>query len=72
MILRTLLMTAAAAGLVASPLAAQATPVRAPAPVEGDSEQLVGLLWQYLILPVVIAVVLAALSGDDDEEPASP
>jgi hypothetical protein len=62
----------AAAALAATPVAAHAAPVRAPAPVAGKNEQLVGLVWQYLILPVIVAAVLALISGGDDEEPASP
>ena len=63
----------AAASLVVLPLSAQALPERAPARMSGPDEQIVGLLWQYLLLPLVIAAVLAALGGgDDDEMPASP
>jgi hypothetical protein len=61
------------AALIAAPLSAQAAPARASAPVAAENEQLVGLLWSYLIVPALIAVVLAVvLGGDDDEMPASP
>jgi hypothetical protein len=61
------------AALIAAPVSAQAAPVRASAPVAAEKEQLVGLLWSYLIVPALIAVVLAVvLGGDDNEMPTSP
>lgn len=70
---RKLISAATAAAIVAAPLAAQAAPARDGSPVSGDKEQLVGLLWQYVVLPVIVAAVLALVLGEDeDEEPASP
>ena len=69
---RKLFLIPAAASLAAAPIAAQAAaPARLPSPVGQNSEQIVGLLWQYLILPVIVAAVLAAITGGDDD-PVSP
>ena len=70
--IRRFMLAAAAASLVATPIAAQAAPSRTPAKIEGKNEQLVGLLWQYLILPLIIAAAIGLLSGDKDEAPRSP
>ena len=70
---RKFLQTTVAGALIAAPLSAHAAPERFPAPTDGESEQIVGLLWQYVLFPVIVAAVIAAVSGgEDDEEPASP
>ena len=75
MMVRKLVLSAAAASLATLPIGVYAaTPQpRVPAEMSGQDEQIVGMLWQYIILPVLIAVVLAAVSGGDDEDsPTSP
>jgi hypothetical protein len=70
---RKLVFTAAAVALAASPTAAHgaAPQERVPAELSGQNERLVGLVWQYVIFPVILAAVLVLLSGGDDE-PESP
>jgi hypothetical protein len=69
--IRSFALTAAAAALTTAPLAAQATPPRAPAPVSTESESLGGspLLVILAIALVVGVIILATTSGDD---PVSP
>ena len=70
---RKLTASLAAVSLALIPVGAQALPERTPAGMAADQEQIVGLLFQYLLLPIIIAAVLAALSlGDDEATPASP
>ena len=70
---RSLVLAAASVALAATPIGAHAGPSRAPAHLAGKEEQLVGLLWQYLIVPVIVAAVVALLSSDgSDAKPASP
>ena len=67
--LRKLIMSTAAATLVAAPVIAQAAPVRTSSEL-GETEELRGAL-----LPVIIAVVLGLLLilvVDSSEEPTSP
>lgn len=67
--LRKLILTTAAAALVAAPVAAQAAPARIGSPVAED-EQLNGAL-----LPVLAAIVFALLLilvVDNPDEPTSP
>ena len=69
-----LVLTAAAAALAALPTAGHAAtpPPRVAAEMSGEHEKLVGLLWQYVLIPLVIAAVVAVLAGGGDEKPASP
>ena len=69
---RRLAQVGAAISLAVASLPASAAPTRLPTPVEGESEQIVGLLWQYVLLPVIIAAVLVAVTGEDDDAPTSP
>jgi hypothetical protein len=70
---RKLALAAAAAAFAATSATAAPLPQRAPASIEGQDEHIVGLLWQYIILPIVVAAVLGLVLGnDDDETPASP
>jgi hypothetical protein len=69
--IRSFVLTAAAASLAVAPLAAQAAPVRAAAPVAEDSEALGG---SPFLVPIILAVVLALaiVLITDGEEPTSP
>ncbi|HLV06296.1 MAG TPA: hypothetical protein VKY80_01335 [Croceibacterium sp.] len=71
--IKKLMMSAAAATLVAAPIAAQAAPVRAPAPTS-DSEELAGglLLPALIALAVAVGIYLIVDDGDDDDLPVSP
>ena len=72
---RKLALTAAVAAMSVLPIMAHAAPVapRTPAEVSGKDEKIVGLVWQYVLLPIVIAAVLGlVLGGDDDDVPESP
>ena len=66
-----LALVGAAAALVATPLAAEAPVHRAPAAIGAKNEQIVGLLWQYLLLPIIIGAVVALVAGGHDH-PSSP
>ena len=62
-----------AAALAAAPAAAQAgSPHRAPAAMAGQDEHIVGLLWQYLLLPIIIGAVVALVAGRHHDQPVSP
>ena len=70
---RKLVPAVAAAALAALPIAGHAAPQRDSADMSGQNEELVGLLWQYIIIPVVLAALLVLLTGDgDDANPESP
>ena len=70
---RKLALTAAAAAMTVLPIAAHAAPVaRAPAEVTAKDEKIVGLVWQYILLPIVIGAVIALITGGDDDDPKSP
>jgi hypothetical protein len=70
-VISKLVLAGAAAALVATPLAAETPVNRAPATMAGKNEQIVGLLWQYLLLPIIIGAVVALVAGGHDK-PASP
>ena len=69
--IRSFAFTAAAAALTTAPLAAQATPPRAPAPVSTESESLGG---SPFLIPIVLAIVVALsiVLITDGEAPESP
>ena len=69
--IRSLALTAAAAGLAAAPLAAQAAPPRVAAPVAEESESLGG---SPFLIPIVLAIVVALsiVLITDGEAPESP
>lgn len=71
--IKKLMTSAAAATLVAAPIAAQAAPVRAPSPTT-DEERLAGslLLPALIALAVAIGIYLIVDDGDDDDLPVSP
>ena len=72
---RKLTLASAAAALAALPIAGQAasTPQRAAAEISGQNEELVGLVWQYIVIPAVLAALAVLLTGgSDDENPESP
>ena len=74
MMVRKLALTAAAAAMTALPIATHAAPAaaRTPAELSGKDEKIVGLVWQYILLPIVIGAVIALITGGDDDDPKSP
>jgi hypothetical protein len=70
---RKLVLTATAATLAATPIAAQAAPARAPSPVTAEAEALRGdTPWLGIVFFLVGAGLIALLWHDDDEGPISP
>jgi hypothetical protein len=69
---RNLITTAAAAALVAAPVAAQAAPARTSSPIAAE-EDLEGNSW---ILPAIIgvglAIVIYLIIDSEDDLPTSP
>ena len=72
-IAKTLFASAAALGLVAAPITAQAAPVRAATPV-GQSEQIAGGGTALYVALGIFAVAMIILLADNDSEdlPTSP
>lgn len=69
---KTMLASAAALGLVAAPIAAQAAPARSATPA-GQSEQIGGGTILYVALAAfAIAMVILVADNDNKELPASP
>ncbi|HYD24807.1 MAG TPA: hypothetical protein VEB68_08410 [Croceibacterium sp.] len=52
--------------MAAAPVAAQAAPARAPAPVAGDSEDLRGKWYIPVGVFIALSVILVLLFNDDD------
>ena len=73
MTLRNLAFTFAAASIAASSVAAQAAPVRAPAPVADEAE---GLAGSGPLIPLLVFAAISALFvilwDDGDDAPTSP
>jgi hypothetical protein len=70
--LRKLILTTAAATLIAAPLAAQAAPVRMSSPV-AEAEQLSEELMLLLgAVGFALLVLILSNSGDSDTAPTSP
>jgi len=69
--IRTFALMAATAGLAAAPIAAQAVPQRASAPVGEEAESLRG---RGVLIPAIIAIVLALgiILLTDGDNPSSP
>lgn len=68
---RSFALTAAAAALAVAPIAAQAAPERAPAPVSAESEALrASPLLVVLGLALIVGVIILATTSGDD--PVSP
>lgn len=72
-IVKTMLASAAALGLTAAPIAAQAAPARAATPVD-QSEDIAGggTLLYVALAAAAIALVVIFSSDDEDELPTSP
>ncbi|MEO6153230.1 MAG: hypothetical protein ABIT09_08740 [Croceibacterium sp.] len=71
--IRKLIFAVGAVSLLAAPVGAYAAPVRVPAHLEGDSDRLFGLLWSYIIVPAILAAIIALVtSGNNNEMPKSP
>jgi hypothetical protein len=70
---KTMLASAAAHGLAAAPIAAQAAPARAATPVD-QNEQIAGggTILYVALAAAAIALVILVSSDDSDELPASP
>jgi hypothetical protein len=68
-----MLASAAALGLIAAPIAAQAAPARAATPI-GQSERLAGegTILYVALAAAAIALVIIFASDDEDELPTSP
>jgi len=73
MTLRNLAFTLAAASLAAGPIAAQAAPARAPAPMADEAE---GLAGSGPLIPLlgfaIISALFVILWDDGDDSPTSP
>lgn len=67
--LRKLILTTAAAALVATPIAAQAAPVRTASPVGETEEISTGLTFA---LGVLVFGLLVLILSDGSDEPTSP
>ena len=72
-IAKTLFASAAAFGLVATPIAAQAAPARAASPVSQD-EKLAGsgAILYVALAAAAIALIILVASDDSNKLPASP
>lgn len=68
--LRKIALSAAAATLVAAPIAAQAAPARVSTPVADSEEAFGNFLWP--VLGAIILGVIVILLVDGDDEPVSP
>lgn len=70
---KTMLASAAALGLAATPIAAQAAPARTASTVD-QNEQIAGggTILYVAVAAVAIALVILVSNDDSDELPASP
>jgi len=69
---RKLTLAAAATSLAVMPVAAQAAPARANAPVTDESELGGSDLWRALIIVLIGAIGMGVLLLSDDDAPVSP
>ena len=68
---RSIALTAATAALATAPIAAQAAPQRAPAPISAESERLgASPLLIILGIALIVGLIIVATTGGDD--PVSP
>nr|WP_166178189.1 hypothetical protein [Altererythrobacter segetis] len=72
-IAKTTLASAAALGLIAAPISAQAAPVRASTPVDQNEEIAGGGTILYVALAAAaIALIILVASDDENQLPTSP
>jgi hypothetical protein len=72
-IAKTMLASAAALGLIAAPISAQAAPARSATPV-GESEKIAGggTILYVALAAAAIALIVIFASDDENKLPASP